>query len=78
MGDWRGPPSFLAPTRKRFVTRFSVLWLWNFQIFADLLCQKVVEPSVAGNCGGLAGRTVDVDTVIAGLSQELDTVWRSR
>jgi hypothetical protein len=40
------------------------LWPWNFQILADLLCQKVVDLSVAGNCRSLAGRTVDIDAVI--------------
>ena len=58
-------------SRHRILSR---LWFWNLQIPADLLSEKVVDVSMAGNGRNFSGGTVHIDAVIASLPQELDTV----
>ena len=44
------------------------LRLRNFQVRTNLLSEKVVDLSMAGDCGGFAGGAVDIDAVTAAFS----------
>lgn len=50
------------------------LWLRNFQVFANLLSEEIVDLPVTRNRGCFPGSTVDVNTVTAALAEELDTM----
>ena len=50
------------------------LRLWNFQVLANLLRERVVNFLMARNGRGLARSAVDVHTVTAAFPQELDAV----
>ena len=47
----------------------SLLWLGDFEVATDLSSQKVVHVTVARNRGGLVGRSIDIDRVIAALTE---------
>ncbi len=54
--------------------RRNGLWLWNVQVFANLLSKKVVDLSMTGNGRRFSRSAVNVHAVTSSFPEELDTM----